>query len=122
MSLFQRPSENQAKLYIKGLEKGDMRIDAADKHKGLVLVTVGGDGELLVKGEAIEFLRSVLVSLPNSLVSYGYPHTIMVDKGSTLKVKSALWLILGDEERADLVNALEGEHEITIREFRTLTR
>jgi hypothetical protein len=122
MSLFSRPAENQAKLYVKGLEKGDMRIDKEDKLKGMIKVTVGEDGTLLSKGAPLHFLRSLLVSLPDSLVDYSYPHTIMVDKNQTLKIKPALWLLLNDNEREEMIGALSGEHEITIREFRILTR
>ena len=122
MSLFTRPSENQAHLYIRGLQKGDMAINKDDKLKGLIKVTVGEDGTLLSKGQPVHFLRSLLVSLPDSLVAYSYPPTIMMDKNTVLKVKPALWMLLEDAERETIVEALNGEHEITIREFRTMTR
>jgi hypothetical protein len=123
MSIFTRPSENQAKLYIKGLDKGDMRIDNEDKLKAVIKVTVGEDGKLYSKGQPISFLRSLLVSLPDELVSYGYPHTVLAEKGSTLNIRPSMWLFLDEDVREDMVGFFaEQEFDLTIREFRTLTR
>ena len=122
MSLFTRPAARQAKLYIQGLEEKDLQIKADDKLKGTIKVTVGEDGSLLINNKAITFLRNLMVTLPNSLVNYGYPHTLMVEKGETLSVKPSLLLLLEDSEHEDFIGLLAGEHEMVIREFKTLTR
>lgn len=123
MSIFTRPAENQAKLYISGLDKGDLVIDKDNKLKAIVKITVGEDGNIRCKGKPIHVLKNLLISLPDELVAYGYPHTLMVEKGSTLSVRPSMWLFLDEDVREDLVGFFtEKEFELTLREFKTLTR
>ena len=124
MSVFTRPAENQAKLYIKGLVKGDMKIVSEDKTKGIVKIKVADDGSLeTANGEPVTFLRSLLVSLPASLVEYGYPHTLMMNKNQTLTVKPSIWMLIDEESKGGLIEHLQSqEHEMTIREFKVMTR
>ena len=84
-------------------------------------IRVGEDGKLQLKGTPLKFKADLVLKLPEKLVGVGYPHTSYVHNGEVYNVVPAVWAILSEEERSDLVEFLNKEsHSILIREFRSI--
>lgn len=115
--MFDSMKRSHARHYIEGLEEKDLILHPSKLSAG-VDVKLDDTGTLvLLNDESITFGRHVLLRLPTSLVNVGFAQTIMLYKGETFNYTSAMWNFLDEEQREDLLQALDGSHQILIHTF-----
>jgi len=131
--IFKRIKLEHIHLYVEGAERKDA-IHPAVPHprrpnetvndntitevSGIV---VGSNGKLKIKNSPLKFKADLVLKLPEKLVSVGFPHTNYVHNGEVYSAVPAMWAILSEEERAELLDFLNTEpHSIVIREFRSI--
>jgi hypothetical protein len=115
--MFNTLKRSHARHYVEGLTEQDLVLHSS-KLAVDFKAEINDKGTLVLPNkQPITFGRHVLLRMPSSLVNFGFPPVVMLYKGETFEYTSSMWNFLDEEQQTDLLNALQGEHSITIQTF-----
>jgi len=124
MGVFRGIRPIHVRSYIKEFEHEDASVVANDRYTvKLANISVDEDARILYNSKPIKSMKDIMLLLPEGLTGYGYPSSAFLSEGRELRIQPAIWSLLGDEDRADMIAAInESKPILEFKAYRSLTK
>lgn len=124
MGVFRGIRPVHVRSYIKEFEHEDAFVVANDRYTvKLANISVDEEARLLYNSKPIETFKDVMFIFPEFMTGYGYPASAFLSGGRELRVQPAIWSLLSDEERKEVIEGInEAKPVLEFKAYRTLTK
>ena len=124
MGVFRGIRPIHVRSYIKEFEHEDASVVANDRYTvKLSNISVDSEARLLYNSRPINTIKDVMFVFPEFMMGYGYPSSAFLSAGRELRVQPAIWSLLSDEERKEIiVNINESSPVLEFKAYRELTK
>jgi len=124
MGVFRGIRPVHVRSYIREFEHVDASVVANDRYTVKIAnISVDEEARLLYNSKPISTIKDVMFVFPEFMTGYGYPSSAFLSAGRDLRVQPAIWSLLSDTERKEIVaNINESSPVLEFKAYRELTK